>query len=83
MSTILRRIAVLPIRLYKYCISPMLPPACRYLPTCSDYAAEAVLRHGLLRGGWYALWRIARCHPWAAGGYDPVPPLPDHSYRSH
>lgn len=83
MNKLLSRIAVMPIRLYKICISPMLPPACRYVPTCSEYATEAILRHGVLRGGWYALCRILRCHPLAKGGYDPVPPLPDHSsYRS-
>jgi conserved hypothetical protein YidD len=74
MIKFIRGIAVLPIRLYKYCISPMLPPACRYLPTCSEYAMQAIERHGILRGGWYALRRILRCHPLAEGGYDPVPP---------
>ncbi len=65
------------IRGYQLLISPVLPPACRYLPTCSDYAAEAVLRHGALRGTWLALRRLARCHPWGGSGYDPVPkPLP-------
>ncbi|MDL2210778.1 membrane protein insertion efficiency factor YidD [Desulfovibrio sp. OttesenSCG-928-O18] len=84
MIKLFRAIAVLPIRLYKYCISPMLPPACRYLPTCSEYALQAVMRHGVFRGGAYAIWRILRCHPLAKGGYDPVPPLPEHSsYRSH
>lgn len=84
MNKLFRAIVVAPIRLYKYCISPMLPPACRYLPTCSEYAMEAVERHGVARGGWYAFRRILRCNPLARGGYDPVPPLPDHSsYRSH
>ncbi len=77
-----RSCAVFPIRVYKYCISPLLPPACRYAPTCSEYAVQAITRHGILRGGWYAVCRILRCHPWAAGGYDPVPPVFDKFYRS-
>lgn len=61
------------VRGYKWAISPMLPAACRYVPTCSEYAAEAVERHGALRGSALALWRLLRCHPLAGGGYDPVP----------
>ena len=61
------------IRLYQWTISPILGPSCRYLPTCSEYALEAVERHGALAGLWLALRRLLRCHPWAAGGYDPVP----------
>jgi putative membrane protein insertion efficiency factor len=61
------------LRAYKWAISPMLPPSCRYVPTCSEYAAEAVERHGALRGSALALWRLLRCHPFARGGYDPVP----------
>lgn len=57
---------------YKWAISPMLPPACRYVPTCSEYAMEAVERFGVLRGGMMALVRLLRCHPFARGGYDPV-----------
>jgi putative membrane protein insertion efficiency factor len=57
---------------YKWAISPMFPPACRYVPTCSEYAMEAVERYGALRGGLMALWRLLRCHPLAHGGYDPV-----------
>ncbi|MBI5854196.1 MAG: membrane protein insertion efficiency factor YidD [Nitrospirae bacterium] len=60
------------IRLYRYVISPALPPACRFAPTCSHYAEEAIERHGLLRGSWQALLRLLRCHPWHPGGYDPV-----------
>lgn len=68
--------------LYKRTVSPVLHGlggsllpmrgGCRYLPTCSEYAAIAVARHGWLRGGWMALWRLARCHPWSKGGFDPV-----------
>ncbi len=64
---------LLPIRFYKLCISPMLPPACRYQPTCSEYAMQAIKKHGPLRGTWLAIKRIARCHPWGGSGYDPVP----------
>jgi uncharacterized protein len=60
------------LRAYKFVISPMLPTACRYVPTCSEYAAEAVERYGALRGGWKAAKRILRCHPLAGSGYDPV-----------
>src|SRR5258708_19215648 len=62
------------IRLYQLVLSPLLPPRCRYLPNCSDYAIEALARHGVLNGLWLALRRIARCHPWGGSGYDPVPP---------
>jgi putative membrane protein insertion efficiency factor len=74
MTSFIRLLLVLPIRLYQYCISPVLPPACRFFPTCSAYATEAVLRHGVLRGGLLALRRLARCHPFGEYGYDPVPP---------
>jgi uncharacterized protein len=60
------------LRFYKLIISPMLPTACRYVPTCSEYAMEAVQRYGALRGGWMAAKRILRCHPLAGSGYDPV-----------
>ena len=61
------------IRFYRKWISPLTPPSCRYYPTCSAYGLEAVERYGAARGGWLALRRILRCHPFAAGGYDPVP----------
>jgi putative membrane protein insertion efficiency factor len=57
---------------YKRAISPLLPTACRYVPTCSEYAMEAVERYGAVRGGWMALTRLLRCHPFAGAGYDPV-----------
>jgi hypothetical protein len=62
------------IQLYRRLISPLLPPSCRYQPTCSAYALEAVEQYGAIAGSWLALKRILRCHPWSAGGYDPVPP---------
>ena len=61
------------IRAYRYLLSPLLAPRCRYLPTCSEYAVEAVQRHGAWRGAWLSLCRLARCHPWGGHGYDPVP----------
>jgi len=61
------------IRFYKRLVSPLLPSACRFVPTCSDYAAEAVAVHGVFRGVLLAAWRIARCNPFTHGGYDPVP----------
>jgi putative membrane protein insertion efficiency factor len=61
------------IRSYQYAISPFLGRSCRYHPSCSEYAVEAVEKYGALRGGWLALRRIGRCHPWHPGGYDPVP----------
>ncbi len=61
------------VRLYQLTISPLLPPACRFTPSCSQYALEALRVHGALRGTWLAAHRLARCHPWNPGGYDPVP----------
>jgi putative membrane protein insertion efficiency factor len=62
------------LRGYRWAISPLLPPACRYVPTCSEYAAEAVDRYGAFRGGFMAIRRVLRCHPFVKGGYDPVVP---------
>jgi putative membrane protein insertion efficiency factor len=61
------------IRAYQVLISPLLGPCCRYLPSCSDYAADAIRIHGPLRGSWLALRRVSRCHPFHSSGYDPVP----------
>ncbi|MDP5328159.1 MAG: membrane protein insertion efficiency factor YidD [Litorivicinaceae bacterium] len=61
------------IRLYRYFVSPLLPPSCRYIPTCSEYAIEAIQQHGVIKGCWLAARRILRCHPGCSGGYDPVP----------
>ena len=78
---LLRKLAVAPIRLYQYCLSPLMPKSCRFYPTCSAYAHEAVMEHGLFRGLALILPRLARCHPWNPGGYDPVPPLRESRYR--
>lgn len=63
----------LPVVFYRRCISPMLPPSCRFTPTCSEYALEALRKHGAIKGLWLTVKRISRCHPWGGSGYDPVP----------
>ena len=68
-----RRLLAGLIRAYQRLISPLLPPSCRFYPSCSQYALEAVTRHGTLRGTWLAARRLARCHPFNPGGFDPVP----------
>ena len=69
----MRQLLLLPIRLYQYVISPMMASHCRHHPTCSQYAIEAIQHHGALKGSYLAGSRLLRCHPWAEGGYDPVP----------
>lgn len=77
MKETLRKILIFPlvvlIKFYQLCISPFTPPSCRFTPTCSQYALEALRRYGPFKGGWLALRRILRCHPWGGSGYDPVP----------
>lgn len=69
---------------YRYCLSALLMPRCRYLPTCSEYALDAIRHHGAFHGGWLAVKRIARCHPLGGSGYDPVPQTPGHDkIQSH
>ena len=72
MNEYAKLVALRVLRAYKWAISPLFPPACRYVPTCSEYAMEAVDRYGALRGGWMAIARILRCHPFGRSGYDPV-----------
>ncbi|MCH5181161.1 MAG: membrane protein insertion efficiency factor YidD [Prevotellaceae bacterium] len=67
------RLLVAPILFYRRFVSPLTPPACRFQPTCSAYALEAIRRHGPRRGLWLAVRRLLRCHPWGGSGYDPVP----------
>ena len=69
----MRRLLLGPIRVYQYAISPLMASHCRHYPTCSQYAVEAINRHGALKGFLLAVRRLLRCHPWAEGGYDPVP----------
>ena len=73
MKKVIEFIVLLPVYVYRICISPFIPPRCRYVPTCSQYSIEAVKKHGVLKGGWLAIKRILRCHPWGGSGYDPVP----------
>ena len=67
------RFLVALVQAYRYALSPFLGRSCRFFPSCSEYAIEALQRHGALRGTWLAMRRVARCHPWHPGGYDPVP----------
>ncbi len=72
-KTMLARALIGMVRVYRRWLSPSLPPACRYVPTCSAYAEEALTRYGAARGSWLALRRLLRCHPFGGSGYDPVP----------
>lgn len=69
----MKYLALVPIKLYQRLISPLLPPSCRFVPSCSQYSVEAITHFGFVKGGWLAVRRIARCHPFNPGGYDPVP----------
>jgi len=73
----LKKILIFPLVLlikgYQLLISPLLPPSCRYQPTCSQFAKEALNKYGLFKGGWLAIKRISKCHPWGGSGYDPIP----------
>ncbi len=73
MSVLVRNALISLVRLYRALISPILPPSCRFTPTCSSYAITSLERYGVLKGGWLAIRRIGRCHPWNPGGHDPVP----------
>ena len=64
---------ILPIRFYQLAISPLTPPSCRFTPTCSEYARQALIKHGPVKGLLLAVWRVLRCNPWGCSGYDPVP----------
>ena len=77
----MKRAMLASLRFYKRRISPLLPPACKYTPTCSEYAMQAVERYGAVYGGYLAARRLLRCHPFAKGGYDPVPERGDTSIR--
>ena len=78
----MKQLLVLLLRGYRFVISPLYGEVCRYHPSCSAYALEAVSEHGALRGSWMAARRLGRCHPWAAGGYDPVPPARPQTVRT-
>ena len=73
MRKLLTALLLLPIRFYRAYISPLKPPSCRFTPTCSQYAMEAILKHGPFKGLYLSVRRILRCHPWGGSGYDPVP----------
>ena len=73
MKNLLTRLLIAPIRFYRQYVSPLTPPACRFTPTCSQYAIEALQKHGPLKGLWLALRRLLRCHPWGGSGYAPRP----------
>jgi putative membrane protein insertion efficiency factor len=77
----MKRVLLFLIRLYQLCLSPFFGTQCRFYPSCSAYAAEAITVHGTLRGSWLAVRRLLRCHPWHTGGVDPVPQKRDGSKR--
>jgi uncharacterized protein len=69
----IKKIFILPIRIYQYMVSPLIPGACRFTPTCSEYSADAIKKHGVIKGVILGIKRIGKCHPWGGSGYDPVP----------
>jgi putative membrane protein insertion efficiency factor len=73
MKKVFEFIVLLPVYFYRFSLSPLLPPRCRYTPTCSQYTIEAVKKHGILKGGVLSLKRLSVCHPWGGSGFDPVP----------
>ncbi len=73
LSTFLKKLLILPIRIYQWTISPLIGPRCRYQPTCSHYMVEAIQEWGIFKGLWLGIKRIGRCHPWGGHGYDPIP----------
>jgi hypothetical protein len=73
LSRLLAALLLMPIRFYQVAISPLLGPSCRYTPTCSEYARQAIVKYGPFKGLWLAVKRVLRCHPWGGSGYDPVP----------
>ncbi len=73
LSHLLTKLLLLPIWFYQHCISPFTPPSCRFTPTCSEYARQALMKYGPVKGTWLACKRLLRCHPWGGSGYDPVP----------
>ncbi len=74
--SLVRRLFVAPIRGYQLVVSPLLGPRCKFFPSCSDYAVQAIRRYGILRGAVLAAWRLLRCNPWSHGGHDPVEAQP-------
>ncbi|MCZ6694670.1 MAG: membrane protein insertion efficiency factor YidD [Bacteroidetes bacterium] len=69
----MRKIFIIPIQLYQWIISPLIPSSCRFTPTCSSYAKQAILKYGIIKGFWLGFKRISKCHPWGSSGYDPIP----------
>jgi putative membrane protein insertion efficiency factor len=68
----MKKVLLLIIQFYRKFISPLKPPTCRFYPTCSEYAYESIKKHGVVKGGWYSIVRVSKCHPYHPGGYDPV-----------
>ncbi len=79
----MKRFFIAVIRFYQRSISPLTPPACRFTPTCSEYAVQAIERFGVIKGSGLAIWRILRCNPFGGHGYDPVPEKPDKKKSRH